>query len=260
MMLASSSIIEHMPPEIMHLIVWYLPRDRDIVAFKRAFKPGSVHGIAIEAALRIRRMQLLGIANRWVDSANGALAVAGSAAMPGFNDFADVDIFVLNAGADIQYPTVDGVPVPPVRSDEVDPRYPVSIHVTTIVIPFYGKLQLVRYVDPDTADGDDHASGIGADVVSKTLPSILDDFDIPYAAVGYAHTGQLQYGSHYGSGVYSCCVIKKAPPEFRWSAVQQAIRRARRYMFKYGLELDTTELAGYAEKYRAGWSLRLKSQ
>jgi hypothetical protein len=264
------------PPELIFAICSFIERKRDISAFIIALSVDKritcTENIRTENVMYSRRFDLLELAQRVLLANKDVLAIAGSAAIPGFRFFKDVDMFVINGGTpnlsilkDMGCSRVD-------KSPE-DQCYPSNLIVATFSVPFMGDIQIIKYVDTD--DEAWHAlvsvlqqdrvwanlrrkglhGGALAEIldkvtpVKKTLQEILDDFDMPFSSIGYTTSGELVYGAHYGTNEYNCKVVKDADEESKAWAVRVAFSRAFKYIYKYKFMLDIRPLVSFAKDY-----------
>lgn len=274
----------NMPLEIILEIANFMTCGRDILAFIKVLKLDKrFPGVRDVKTLSTDRKRLLDVAksvlianNRRLESdgtkALPSLAIAGSAAIPGFKLFKDVDMFIVNG----KTPDLSILETMAswIRRETLNPEYPKNVFVTTYRIPLAGEIQVVKFIEERILEefsyeevSDDDDDGINSwdkrfdrlPAECKTLENILEDFDIPFSSIGYTEMGKLVYGSNHGSNEYNCNVVKKAEASTLPRDVFIAFSRARRYINVYGFDLDISPLVAFAKEKKIPapyWALR----
>jgi len=260
-----------LPPDIFLIIAAHLPSHVDLERLIAALEPTDreigragknrrrglkelaaewhAHAQAVKFVQVQRRKHLLAIANGWVAAANGALAVAGSAAIPTVASrglFRDVDVFQLNPDFDPRaiFPLDDALYTVTLKGKGVcRTQYPREFSVIDYDVHEYGVIQLIAARKPcDDLSCDDDCNGV---VEERTLAKVLGRFDIPHAMVGYTVPGELQYGKLHGTVEYNS---ERIHPILSMRAkrakrdIAAGLERAYKYRTVYGFELDTTKL------------------
>jgi hypothetical protein len=264
-----------LPPDIFLLIATHLPSHVDLERLIAALEPTDreigraganrrrglkeiaaewhAHAQAVKFVQGQRRKHLLAIANDWIAAADGALAVAGSAAIPAVASrglFRDVDVFHLKPGFDPRatFPLDDALYTVTLKGKGVcRTQYPREFSVIDYDVHEYGVIQLIAARNPcDDLSCDDDCNGV---VEERTLAKVLDRFDIPHAMVGYTVPGELQYGKLHGTVEYNSERIPVIQKRIKRD-IAAGLERAFKYRFIYGFELDTTELDEVARQCR----------
>lgn len=262
------------PPELIFAICSFIERKRDISAFIIALSVDKrikcTENIRTENVMYSRRFDLLELAQRVLLANKDVLAIAGSAAIPGFRLFKDVDMFVINGGTP-DLSILKDMGCSRVDKNPADQCYPSKLLVVTFSVPFMGDIQVIKYVntDDELVSMLRRSTGLWAHLrrkwlhgdalaeildkvapVKKTLQEILDDFDIPFSSIGYTKPGELVYGVHYGTNEYNCKVVEDADEESKAWAVRVAFSRAFKYIYKYNFMLDIRPLVRFAKDHK----------
>ena len=262
------------PSELIFAICSFIERKRDISAFIIALSADKrikcTENIRTENVMYSRRCDLLELAQRVLLANKDVLAIAGSAAIPGFRFFKDVDMFVIN-GRTPDLSILKDMGCSRVDKDPANQCYPSKLLVATFSVPFMGDIQIIKYVDTDDelVSMLRRSTGLWANLrrnwlrsnmlaetldkvtpVKKTLRAILDDFDVPFSSIGYTTPGELVYGAHYGTNEYNCKVVEDADEESKTWAVRVAFSRAFKYIYKYKFMLDIRPLVSFCKDHK----------